>query len=202
MREKKVKTLHLPQFVVDTFLYFFVVKSVSCSEGLYPPSLAFSHVQASNSLVSLGLRVASKAWGNSPAGLDPQAQVLPAGFWFSVLARSQVHWPAGRARHEQRAPSTAFSEEALSHVQWRADCLPQEQVACLAVIQKETASVNERAIRGAMSRNSKRADVIRVYKMGVLVQKGGAVACRRQVEHATKRNLKTKGKVESDAYVS
>jgi len=58
--------------------------------------------------------------------------VFPAGFWFSVLARSQVHWPAGRARQEQRAPSTAFSEDDLSHVQCRADCLPQEQVACLA----------------------------------------------------------------------
>jgi hypothetical protein len=67
-----------------------------------------------------------------PAGLDPQAQVFPAGFWFSVLARSQVHCPAGRARQEQRAPSTAFSDDALSHVQWRADCLPHEQVACLA----------------------------------------------------------------------
>lgn len=67
-----------------------------------------------------------------PAGRVPQAQALPAGFWFSVEARSQVHCPAGRARHEQRGPSTAFSEVALSQVQCRADCLPQEQVACLA----------------------------------------------------------------------
>lgn len=59
-------------------------------------------------------------------------QALPVGFWFSVLARSQVHWPAGRARHEQRAPWTVFSVPAFSQVQWRALCLPQEQVACLA----------------------------------------------------------------------
>lgn len=64
----------------------------------------------------------------------PQAQALPVGFWFSVEARSQVHCPAGRARHEQRGPSTAFSELALSQVQCRADCLPQEQVACLAEV--------------------------------------------------------------------
>ena len=67
-----------------------------------------------------------------PAGRVPQAHALPVGFWFSVDARSQVHCPAGRARHEQRGPSTAFSELALSQVQCRADCLPQEQVACLA----------------------------------------------------------------------
>ena len=29
-------------------------------------------------------------------------------------------------RHEQRAPATVFSVEAFSHVQFRADCLPQE----------------------------------------------------------------------------
>ena len=29
-------------------------------------------------------------------------------------------------RHEQRAPATAFSVAAFSHVQLRADCLPQE----------------------------------------------------------------------------
>ena len=32
-----------------------------------------------------------------PAGRAPQAQVEPAGLAFSVVARSQVHWPAGRA---------------------------------------------------------------------------------------------------------
>lgn len=31
-----------------------------------------------------------------PAGRAPQAQVDPAGLAFSVAARSQVHWPAGR----------------------------------------------------------------------------------------------------------
>jgi len=81
---------------------------------LYFPSAAFSQVQAS-------------------AGRTPQAQALAAsGFLFSVAARSQVQSPAGRARHEQRAPSTAFSDAALSHVQCRADCLPHEHVACWA----------------------------------------------------------------------
>lgn len=111
-----------------------VVKSISFSEGLKPPSAAFSHVQAS------GEGEMSVGWcptdysggGNVPAGRTPQAHGS-AGFWFSVLARSQVHWPAGRARQEQRAPSTLFSVVDLSQLQWRADCLPHEQVACLAV---------------------------------------------------------------------
>lgn len=57
-----------------------------------------------------------------------------AGLEFSVAARSQVHSPAGRARHEQRGPSTAFSLGALSQLQWRACVFPHEQVACLAVV--------------------------------------------------------------------
>lgn len=69
---------------------------------------------------------------NIPAGRDPQEQVSPDGLVFSVAARSQVHSPTGRALHEQRGPATAFSEAALLQVQWRADCLPQEQVACWA----------------------------------------------------------------------
>lgn len=36
-------------------------------------------------------------------------------------------------RHEQRAPETVFSEEALSQVQARADFSPQEQVAWAAL---------------------------------------------------------------------
>ena len=39
-----------------------------------------------------------RAWKvDLPAGRAPQAQVEPAGLAFSVAARSQVHWPAGRA---------------------------------------------------------------------------------------------------------
>ena len=57
---------------------------------------------------------------------------VPAAFEFSVAARSQVHSPAGRAWHEQRAPEVLFSVEALSQVHWSADFLPHEQVACLA----------------------------------------------------------------------
>ena len=34
---------------------------------------------------------------DSLAGRAPHAQVDPAGLVFSVAARSQVHWPAGRA---------------------------------------------------------------------------------------------------------
>lgn len=111
--------------------YFLVVKSISL--GLYPPSAAFSHVQAPRT------GQYSVAWPRcppgvlySPAGREPQAQ-LAAGFTFSEEALSQVHSPAGRARQEQRGPETAFSLAALSQEQCRADCLPQEHLACWAV---------------------------------------------------------------------
>ena len=38
-------------------------------------------------------------------------------------------------RHEHLAPATVFSVVAFSQVQARADCLPQEQVACWAQTQ-------------------------------------------------------------------
>lgn len=44
-----------------------------------------------------------------------------------------MHSPAGRARQEQRGPETAFSLAALSQEQCRADCLPQEHLACWAI---------------------------------------------------------------------
>lgn len=37
--------------------------------------------------------------------------------------------------HEHLAPTSLFSVEALSQLQCRADCLPQEQVASLAQMQ-------------------------------------------------------------------
>lgn len=73
--------------------------------------MLFSHVQAS-------------------AGRAPHEHVFPLGVVFSVVARSQVHWPAGRARHEQRAPEMVFSVDALEQVQWRADFSPHEHLAC------------------------------------------------------------------------
>lgn len=76
----------------------------------------------------------SRSRANSPAALDPHWQVDPAGLTFSEVARSQVHSPAGRARHEQRGPVTLFSAVAFSQLQWRADCLPQEHLACWAVM--------------------------------------------------------------------
>lgn len=82
----------------------------SVSVGRSPPSVAFSQVQAS-------------------AGLAAQAQRAPDGVSFSVEERSQLQAPAGRARHEQRGPVTAFSLEALPQVQLRADCSPQEHLA-------------------------------------------------------------------------
>ena len=54
---------------------------------------------------------------------------------FSWLEREQVHAPAARWLQLQRAPSTLFSVEAFSQVQWRAGCLPQEQVASFAQTQ-------------------------------------------------------------------
>lgn len=39
--------------------------------------------------------------GKVPAGRLPQEQVEPWTALFSVAARSQVHWPAGRAPREQ-----------------------------------------------------------------------------------------------------
>lgn len=43
--------------------------------------------------------------------------------------------PAARWLQLQRAPLTAFSVDAFSQVQWRAGCLPQEQVASFAQTQ-------------------------------------------------------------------
>jgi hypothetical protein len=54
---------------------------------------------------------------------------------FSFAEREQVHAPAARWLQLQRAPSTLFSVEAFSQVQWRAGCLPQEQVASFAQTQ-------------------------------------------------------------------
>lgn len=150
--------------------YFLVVKSVSNSEGLNFPSVAFSQVQASRLSITrvshtldhfrrhhpnlfpsftcclFPRHTTTTQWQldkweiNIPAGRTPQAQaVTPTamGFVFSVAARSQVHSPAGRARHEQRGPETKFSVAAFSQVQWRADCLPHEHVACFAVEQEK-----------------------------------------------------------------
>jgi len=89
-----------------------VVKSISLERSNLELD-AFSQVQA-------------------PAARAPQAQRSPEGLAFSADARSQLHSPAGRARHEQRGPAVAFSEDALSHVQRRADCLPHEHLACWA----------------------------------------------------------------------
>lgn len=100
-------------------IYFLVVKSISLA-GLKPPSAAFSQVQPPKTP-----QLASNRHRNTkhhiPAGRDPQAQVEPVGVVFSVAARSHVHSPAGRARHEHRGPLTVFSEAALEHVHWRAD---------------------------------------------------------------------------------
>jgi len=68
--------------------------------------------------------------GGSPE--TRQSHESPQDFLFSVSARAQLHWPAGRDLHEQRAPSTEFSVVAFSQLHSRADCLPQEQVACWA----------------------------------------------------------------------
>lgn len=107
--------------------------------GLKPPSLAFSHVHASayasaSQEQQLDEPALLGAAGrlDLPAGLEPQAQVAPDRDAFSVAALSQVHPPAGLARHEHRAPTTTFSEDALSQLQLRADCLPHEHVACWA----------------------------------------------------------------------
>lgn len=57
---------------------------------------------------------------------------ISLGFEEPAALRSQVQAPAGRAPHWQRSPDTAFSVAAFSQVQLRADCLPQEHLACLA----------------------------------------------------------------------
>lgn len=57
-------------------------------------------------------------------------QVGPLGDWFSDAALLQVHLPTGRAPQEQVGPVMVFSAGAAAQVQWRADSLPQEQVAC------------------------------------------------------------------------
>lgn len=106
---------HIPVLACSQSLFdYFVVKSISFGFGF---ELACSQVQ-------------------DPAGREPQAQALPLTGAFSLDALSQVHWPAGRARHEHRAPLNSFSVEAFSQLHARADFWPQEQVACLAVKKK------------------------------------------------------------------
>ena len=100
-----------------------VALSTSAGARIYPTPLA---------LIPSSLKV----FQDSPLDLLPQAQLLPeAGFVFSSCEREQVHSPAARWLHEQRAPETAFSVVAFSQVQWRAGCLPQEQVASFAQTQ-------------------------------------------------------------------
>jgi len=72
---------------------------------------------------------------HASAGRAPQEQTDPLGTAFSVVERSQVHSPAGRARHEQRGPAILFSVAALSQLQCRADFAPQEHLAWLAQTQ-------------------------------------------------------------------
>lgn len=99
------------------------MKSVSCSDGFHWPSLAFSQVQASETLsVSQNIKGHEKCQWDSLADRTPHWQVSPSGLTFSALDRSQLHSPAGRERHEQRAPTMVFSMDAFSHVQCRADC--------------------------------------------------------------------------------
>jgi len=88
--------------------------------------------------------------------LFPQAQVSPLGLAFSLDEREHVQAPAARwsgngmlalfpwleanfgrvfLLHEHLAPVVLFSVDAFSQVQWRAGCLPQEQVAsCCAYL--------------------------------------------------------------------
>ncbi|ODP70363.1 hypothetical protein BGC29_19475 [Acinetobacter baumannii] len=73
------------------------------------------------------------------AARRPQGHFEPVGRVFSDAARWQVHSPAGRARHEQRAPVwMVFSEAAFSQVQWRAGFWPQLQVAWRAQAHSES----------------------------------------------------------------
>lgn len=92
------------------------MKSVSKASAAVSTAAAFSHVQEEE-------------------GLLPQGQASPLTGWFSVAALSQVHCPAGRARHEHLEPVIVFSEEALLHVQWSAFSLPQEHFAWAAQMQ-------------------------------------------------------------------
>jgi hypothetical protein len=66
---------------------------------------------------------------------------------FSAAALSQVHWPAGRARHEHRGPVSSFSAAALAQVQCRAEFWPHEQVACLAVGNRGVSDMAKRIVK-------------------------------------------------------
>ena len=78
------------ELLVHRAVYFLVVKSISLGLAASPPEVDLSQVQAS-------------------AGRTPQAQVEPLTGSFSLEALSQLHSPAGRARHEHRAPLSLFS---------------------------------------------------------------------------------------------
>jgi hypothetical protein len=106
----------------------------STSRGLTPPSAGFfSHVQASVGALSAVLNGHMYGSKDLLEGLAPQEHSSPLTEAFSVAARSQVQAPAGRARHEQRAPEIWFSVSARPQVQFRADCWPQEHLAWVAL---------------------------------------------------------------------
>lgn len=87
-------------------LYALPVKSVS--SGSSPALGFFSHVQAA-------------------ASRFPQAQVDPVGVVFSVSARSHVHSPAARRRHEHLGPVTVFSAADLSQLHWSWEDVSRDQ---------------------------------------------------------------------------
>lgn len=117
---------------------YLVVKSISLA-GLNPPSAAFSHVHPPT-IVSRQSFQASK--DGVPEGREPHGHVDDSTSGaFSLFARSQVHSPAGRARHEQRGPETVFSLDDLAQLQLRAEFWPHEQVACWAGLELVTDQV-------------------------------------------------------------
>ena len=130
-----------------------VVKSISV--GSRPPSGAFSQLQASETesikSPSLGTGQTNRLdacrtnrWTLRPGyslswhvrmythQRDERLQTEPISFAINQpeIQTGFKGWKGkdGNVRHEQRAPATLFSVSALSQLQLRADCLPQEPI--------------------------------------------------------------------------
>jgi hypothetical protein len=74
------------------------VKSVSIASTTASTASAFSQVQEARTRRQLNHYSDSASnMENSQSGLLPHGQAAPVTGWFSLVARSQVHCPAGRA---------------------------------------------------------------------------------------------------------
>lgn len=123
----------------------------SVSRGFFPPSAAFSHVQASGWLISIW-KLQKTFWSTNLLGVhrmsissrkesgslwrrDHKCKHLLDEHLFIMLAITlSFIGKASNSRQEQRGPSILFSSADFSHVHLSADCCPQEHFASDAIV--------------------------------------------------------------------